>query len=69
MKLGAVTKFDNRKTTTSKKFDDDFVLVDFNVIVIFAIYDHFAPIRKPDSGRMVCKSYIFIDSNLLSYKN
>ena len=25
--------------------------------------------RKPDSGRIVCKTYIYINSNLLSYKN
>ena len=27
------------------------------------------PIPKPDSGRIVCKTYIFLNSNLLSYKN
>ena len=39
------------------------------VIVIFPIYDQSGAIRKPDSGRTVCKTYIFIKSNLLSYKN
>ena len=37
-----------------------------DVIAFFRIYDQFA--RKQDSGRMVYKSYIFINSNLLSHK-
>ena len=41
----------------------------YDVIVIFLIYDQFGAIRKPDSGRIVYKTYIFINSNLLSYKN
>ena len=40
----------------------------YDVIVIFLIYDQFGAIRKPDSGRIVYKTYIFINSNLLSYK-
>ena len=40
-----------------------------DVIVIFPIYGQFEAIRKPESGRMVCKIFIFINSNLLSYKN
>ena len=40
-----------------------------DVIVIFLIYGQLGAIRKPDAGRMVCKSYILINSNLLSYKN
>ena len=36
---------------------------------IFSIYDQFEAIRKPDFGRRVYKTYIFINSNLLSYKN
>ena len=39
-----------------------------DVIVIFPIYGQFGAIRKPDSGRIVCKTYIFINSNFLSYK-
>ena len=42
--------------------------VNCDVIVIFPIYGQFGAIRKPDSGRIVCKTYIFINSNLLSYK-
>ena len=45
------------------------------VTVIFTIDGQFGAIRKLDSRRIVCKShspdtvYIFINSNLLSYKN
>ena len=39
-----------------------------NVIAIFPIYGQFGVIRKPDSQCIVCKIYIFIKSNLLSYK-
>ena len=40
-----------------------------DVIVIFPNYGQFGAIRKPDSGRIVCKAYIFINNNLLYYKN
>ena len=40
-----------------------------DVIDIFVIYDRFGAIQKPDSGRIVCKTYIFISINPLSYKN
>ena len=39
------------------------------VIIMFPIYGQFGAIRKPESGRIGIKSYIFISSNLLSYKN
>ena len=35
-------------------------------IVIFSIYGQFGAIRKLDSGRVVCKTYIFINIDLLS---
>ena len=40
-----------------------------NIIAIFPIYGQSGAHWKPDSGRIVCKTYIFINSNLLSYKN
>ena len=43
--------------------------VNCDVIVIFSIYSQFGAIQKPDSGRIAYKSYIFINSNLLSYEN
>ena len=69
MKLGPVTKLDKRNKTTSEKFGHDVMSANCDVIVIFVIYGQFAVIRKPDSGRAVCKSYIFNKSNLSSYKN
>ena len=40
-----------------------------DVIVIFPIFGQFGAYRKPDSGRIVCITYIFINSNFLSHKN
>ena len=67
MKVEPITKLDQRSTTTSEKFDDDFMPENCDVIVIFAVFDQLVAIRKPDSGNMVYKTYIFINSNLLSY--
>ena len=66
MKLGPVTKLDKRKKTTSKKIVDDVMSENCDVIAIFPIYGQFGVIWKPDSGRIVCKTYVFINSNLLS---
>ena len=41
----------------------------FDTIVILWIYTQFGPILKLDFGRMVCKTYFFINMNFLSYKN
>ena len=69
MKLELVTKIDKRNKKSSKKFDDDFMSECSDVIAIFPIYCQFGAIWKPDSGRIVCKIYVFINSNLLSYKS
>ena len=69
MKLGSVTKFNKRNKATSKKIDDGVVSSNCDVIVIFLIFGQFGAIRKLDSGGIVCKTYIFINSNLLSHKN
>ena len=69
MKLGPVIKLDKRNKKTSKKFDDDVMSKNYDVIVIFLIYDQSGAIRKPDSGCRVCKTYVIITSNILSYKN
>ena len=68
MKLGPVTKLDKRNKIVSKKFDDVVMSANCDVIVIFPIYGQFRAIREPESGRIVCKTYIFIKSNLLSYR-
>ena len=69
MKLGQVTKLDKRNKATSNKFDNSVRSANCDVIVILSIYGQFGAIQKPDSGRTVCKTYIFIKSSLLSYKN
>ena len=68
-KLGPVTKLDKRNKTTSKKVNDDVMSANYDVIVVFPIFGQFGAIPKPDSGRIVCKTYFFIKSNLLSYIN
>ena len=53
----------------SDDIDDDVISENCDVIAIFPSYGQFRANRKPDSGRIVCTAYIFINSNLLSYKN
>ena len=36
-----------------------------DIIEIFSIYGQFGAIWKPDSGKIVCNTYIVINSNLL----
>ena len=69
MKLGSVTKIDKRKTKTTKKFLDDVMSANCDVIIIFAIYSQFGTIRILDSTHMVCKCCIVINGKLSSCKN
>ena len=70
MRLGPATEIDKRNKTTSKKFDDNVMSANCDVIVIiFPIYGQFGAIWKLDSKCTVCITYIFINSKLLSYKN
>ena len=69
MKLGSATKLDKRNKIMSKKLNGDVMSENLEVIVIFPIYGQFGAIRKPDSGRIICKTCVFIINNLLSYKN
>ena len=68
MKVGPVTAIEKKKRGNDKKVDDDVMLANCDVIVFCPIYGQFAVIRKPDFGHMVCKTYISINSNCLSYK-
>ena len=68
MKYGPVTKLDKRNKTKSKNIDDDVMPTNCDVIAILLIYGQFGAIRKPDSGCIVCKTYVVINSNLLSHK-
>ena len=53
MKLGPVTKLDKKNKKPSKKFDDDVMLANLDVIFILPVYGQFGAIQKPDSGRIV----------------
>ena len=68
MKLGAATKIDKKNKTMSKNFDDDILSQNCDVIDIFPIYKQFGAIGKPDSGCIICKTYIFINSNFILQK-
>ena len=69
MKLGPVTKLGKKTKTTTKKFDDNVMSENYDVIFIFPIYGQYEAIGKPDSGLIVCKTYVSTISKLLSYKN
>ena len=55
MKYGSVTKLDKRNNV--KKNDVEVMSANYDVLVIFPIYGQFEAIRKPDSGRTVCKTF------------
>ena len=61
-------KFDKKNKKVSKRFDDNAMSASCGVIVIFPICGQLGAIWKPNSGCIVCKTYIFISGNLLSYK-
>ena len=44
------------------------MLEKWDVIAIFPIYDQIDAIWKPDSWGIVCKTYVFINNNLLYYE-
>ena len=63
------TKLDKRNKTMSKKFVDDIMSTNCDIIVVFPIFGQFGAILKPDCKRIVSKTYIFNKGNLFSYKN
>ena len=63
MKFGPASKLYKRKN------DDEVVLANFDVIVSFLIYGQCGAILELDSRRIVFKTSVFINSNLLAYKN
>ena len=69
MNLGPVTKLDKRNKAVTRKFDDNVMSANCDVIAVFPIYGEFRAIWKSDFGCLVGKTYIFIKSNLLSYKS
>ena len=51
-----------RETQECKKIDDDVMSPNGDVFVFLPIYRQFATIWKSDSGRVVYKTYIFINN-------
>ena len=68
MKLATVTKLDKRNKKKETNLTMTSCQKKCEVNAIFSIYGQFGAIRKPDSGRLVCKTYLFINDNLSSYK-
>ena len=59
--IGPVTKLDKKNTKMSKKFDDEVMSVNCDVIMIFPIYGQFGAIRKQDFRRMALQfTFYFI---------
>ena len=67
MKIGPVSKTDKRNNV--KTIDLEIMLEHFHVISIFPVYGQVGAIWKPESGCIVCKTYVVINSNFLFYKN
>ena len=67
-KLCPVTKLDKRNKKTSTKSDDNFMSKNCDAFAMFSIYGKFGSIRKPNFGRRVYKTYIFINSHLFLLK-
>ena len=67
MKLEPVTKPGETNAATTKILNDGLILTDCNVIIIFLVYGQFGANQKPHSRPLFCKTYISINSNLLSY--
>ena len=68
MKLGPVTKSEKRNNTTSKKIDDDAC---GKIVTSSPFFQFTANLEQSGSLKLINlhKTYIFISSNLLSYKN
>ena len=60
MKLEPVIKLDKRNTAASKKFNDDLLLANYDVIAFFQVMANLQPSDK---------TYSLYNNNLLSYKN
>ena len=58
LRLGPVTKLEERNKTMSKKFENDVISANCDVIVIFLIFGQFGAVRKPDSGCIIRKTSI-----------
>ena len=69
MKREPLSKIDKRNKTTWKNVDDEIMSKNCDAISVFAIYGQFGAVLKPDFKCIVWKINIFINRNILSYKN
>ena len=70
MKLGSVTKLVKKNKIPSKKFDDDVMSANYDVIFVFPIYGQFEVIRKSDSRCIVYKTFMLqLIVTLYIYRN
>ena len=67
MKLGPVTQLDKRNKTASKNLDETSCRKIVTSLLFFQFMTNLEQSRSP--GHIVCETYNFINSNLLSYKN
>ena len=68
MELVQVTKIEKRNKATSKRIDDNVILANCDVIAIVSIYDQIGALQEQNYGRMVSRTYIFINNSFSSYK-
>ena len=69
IKFGPVTKPDKRNKKTSKKLTMTSCRQIVTSLLFVRFMAKFRALRKPDFRLIVCMTYIFINSNFLSYKN
>ena len=69
MKLGPVTKLHKKNKKNAKKIDDDIISANCDITIIFLIHGELGANQKSNSRHTVCKTYLFINSTLSSYKN
>ena len=68
MKLGPTTKLDKRNMAMSKNLTMTSCRQIVSSLSFFQFMAKFGAIQKPDCGRMVCKSDIFINKTLQKLK-
>ena len=62
MKFGLIPETDNTNSTTLKKLYDDIIQEIMTSSSFFQFSGQFGAIRKPETERRVCETYIFINS-------
>ena len=68
-KLRPLSKLGERNTIPLKDFDNDFMLANYNVIIIFSIYSLFRTIQKSDSRCMRYNSWFLLPTFYLNWSD